>query len=123
MMKKLRLFRTLSIRQICVICLLSSDFIAHFVPSFTKGNFVILIYGRKLPNIHCNFITAHRDNFFIHDKWSHSEFNSLGNDSKLSNFSDFIHYHPRMWVGNVFGHVCLSVCLCVCVSVCSGYNF
>ena len=36
-------------------------------------------------------------------------------------------YHPRMRVGNVFGHVCLSVCLsvclCVCVSVCSGYNF
>ena len=27
------------------------------------------------------------------------------------------HYHPRMWVGNVFGHVCLSVCLCVCLSV------
>ena len=26
-------------------------------------------------------------------------------------------YHPRMWVGNVFGHVCLSVCLCVCLSV------
>ena len=29
-----------------------------------------------------------------------------------------IDYHPRVWVGNVFGHVCLSVCLCVCVSVC-----
>ena len=28
------------------------------------------------------------------------------------------HYHPRMRVDNVFGHVCLSVCLCVCVSVC-----
>ena len=28
-------------------------------------------------------------------------------------------YHPRMRVGNVFGHVCVSVC----VSVCSGYNF
>ena len=31
------------------------------------------------------------------------------------------YYHPRMWVGNVFGRVCLcvcvSVCLCVCVSV------
>ena len=27
-------------------------------------------------------------------------------------------YHPRMWVGNVFSHVCLSVCLSVCVSVC-----
>ena len=29
-------------------------------------------------------------------------------------------YHPRMRVGNVFGHVCLcpSVCLSVCVSVC-----
>ena len=27
-------------------------------------------------------------------------------------------YHPRMRVGNVFGHVCLSVCLCVCLSVC-----
>ena len=26
-------------------------------------------------------------------------------------------YHPRMQVGNVFGHVCLSVCLCVCLSV------
>ena len=22
-----------------------------------------------------------------------------------------------MWVGNVFGHVCLCVCLCVCLSV------
>ena len=31
----------------------------------------------------------------------------------------FLHfYHPRMRVGNVFGHVCLSVCLCVCLSVC-----
>ena len=28
------------------------------------------------------------------------------------------HYHPCMWVGNVFGHVCLSVCLCICLSVC-----
>ena len=26
-------------------------------------------------------------------------------------------YHPRMRVGNVFGHVCVSVCLCVCLSV------
>ena len=30
-------------------------------------------------------------------------------------------YHPRMRVGNVFGHVCLSACLsvylCVCLSV------
>ena len=41
------------------------------------------------------------------------------------------YYHPHMWIGNVFSHVCLSVCLsvnvsvclCVCVSVCSGYNF
>ena len=24
-------------------------------------------------------------------------------------------YHPRMWVGDVFGHVCLSVCLSVSV--------
>ena len=29
-----------------------------------------------------------------------------------------INYHPRMWVGNVFGRVCLSTCLSVCVSVC-----
>ena len=29
------------------------------------------------------------------------------------------YYHPRMRVGNVFSHVCLSVCL----SVCLGYNF
>ena len=28
-----------------------------------------------------------------------------------------IHYHPRMWAGNVFGHVCLSVCLSVRPSV------
>ena len=27
------------------------------------------------------------------------------------------YYHPRMWVGNVFGHVCLCVCLSVCLSV------
>ena len=35
------------------------------------------------------------------------------------------HYHLLMWVGNVFGHVCVSVCVClsVCVSVCSAYNF
>ena len=26
--------------------------------------------------------------------------------------------YPRMWVGNVFGHVCLAVCLSVCLSVC-----
>ena len=26
-------------------------------------------------------------------------------------------YHLCMWVGNVFGHVCLCVCLCVCLSV------
>ena len=26
-------------------------------------------------------------------------------------------YHPRMRVGNVFGHVCLCVCVCVCLSV------
>ena len=26
-------------------------------------------------------------------------------------------YHPRMWVGNVFGHVCLSVCLSVFLSI------
>ena len=30
-----------------------------------------------------------------------------------------IYYHPRMWVGNVFGHVCLYVCLSVCLSVLS----
>ena len=33
----------------------------------------------------------------------------------------FSSYHPCMWVGDVFGHVCmsvsLSVCLCVCLSV------
>ena len=23
-----------------------------------------------------------------------------------------VYYHPRMRVGNVFGHVCVSVCLC-----------
>ena len=38
-------------------------------------------------------------------------------------FALWLHiYHPRMRVGNVFGHVCLSMCLsvhlCVCVSVC-----
>ena len=27
------------------------------------------------------------------------------------------HYYPRMWVGNVFSHVCLSVHLSVCLSV------
>ena len=27
-------------------------------------------------------------------------------------------YHPRMRVGNIFGHVCLCVCLSVCLSVC-----
>ena len=27
------------------------------------------------------------------------------------------YYHPRMRVGNVFGHVCVSVCLSVCLSV------
>ena len=27
-------------------------------------------------------------------------------------------YDPRMWVGNVFSHVCLCVCVCVCVCVC-----
>ena len=36
-------------------------------------------------------------------------------------------YHPCMWVGNVFGHVCLCVCMCVClsicVSICADYNF
>ena len=50
-------------------------------------------------------------------------------DPPLNKYINF--YHPRMWVGNVFGHVCLcvcvsvcvSVCLSVCVSVCSGYNF
>ena len=26
-------------------------------------------------------------------------------------------YHPRMRVGNAFGHVCLCVCVSVCVSV------
>ena len=29
-----------------------------------------------------------------------------------------LYYHPRMRVGNVFGHVCLSVCLSVCLCVC-----
>ena len=29
----------------------------------------------------------------------------------------FLCYHPRMRVGNVFGHVCVSVCLCFCLSV------
>ena len=57
--------------------------------------------------------------------------------NKLVEISQLVHssYHPRMRVGNVFGHVCLSVCLSVCVSVClsvcvsvcvsvcSGYNF
>ena len=27
-------------------------------------------------------------------------------------------YHPRMWVGNVFSHVCLTVCVCLCVCLC-----
>ena len=30
----------------------------------------------------------------------------------------FFDYHPRMRVGYVFGHFCVSVCLSVCVSVC-----
>ena len=28
-----------------------------------------------------------------------------------------VYYHPRMRVGNVFSHVCLSVCVSVCLSV------
>ena len=40
-------------------------------------------------------------------------------DSNISmNCTHFIfigHYHLLMWVGNVFGHVCVCVCLCVCV--------
>ena len=28
-----------------------------------------------------------------------------------------VNYHPRMRVGNVFGHVCLSVCVSVFLSV------
>ena len=31
--------------------------------------------------------------------------------------SDAIYYHPRMWVGNIFGRVCLSVCQSLCPSV------
>ena len=27
-------------------------------------------------------------------------------------------YHPRMQIGNVFGHVCLSVCVSVCLCAC-----
>ena len=27
-------------------------------------------------------------------------------------------YHPRMRVGNVFGHVCVSVCVSVCLCFC-----
>ena len=30
--------------------------------------------------------------------------------------SSIDYYHPRMWVGNVFGHVCMCVCpLCFCL--------
>ena len=35
----------------------------------------------------------------------------------LAKCSGLCNYHPRMWVGNVFGHVCVCVCVCVCVSV------
>ena len=38
--------------------------------------------------------------------------------NSYSYFSVQNYYHPRMRVGNVFGHVCLSVCLSVCVCVC-----
>ena len=33
----------------------------------------------------------------------------------MEKWSTSSHYYPRMRVGNIFGHVCLSVCLCVCV--------
>ena len=39
-------------------------------------------------------------------------------DPPLNKYINF--YHPRMRVGNVFGHVCLSACVSVCVSVCLG---
>ena len=53
---------------------------------------------------------------------------------QLLNWFLLHNYHPRMRVGNVFSHVCVSVCLSVCsvclsvcvsvcVSVCWGYNF
>ena len=29
----------------------------------------------------------------------------------------------KLWVGNVFGRVCLSICLSICMSICSDYNF
>ena len=32
-------------------------------------------------------------------------------------YTDICNYHPRMRVGNVFGHVCLCVCLSVFLSV------
>ena len=54
-----------------------------------------------------------------------------GVPNESSAHHDIYHYHPGMWVSNVFSHVCLSVCVSVCVSVClsvclsvcSGYNF
>ena len=54
--------------------------------------------------------------FCVHFQWSCSAcqmFNQCYKHSLPDNY-----YHPRMWVGNVFSHVCLSVCLSVCVSVC-----
>ena len=33
-------------------------------------------------------------------------------------FDEANFYHPRMRVGNVSGHVCLSVCLSVCLCFC-----
>ena len=38
----------------------------------------------------------------------------LSNSIQFSEqYSIVFHYHPRVRIGNVFGHVCLSVCLSV----------
>ena len=43
--------------------------------------------------------------------FNHTSWNNTDTDCDVYN-------HLRMWVGNVFGHVCLSVCVRVCLSVC-----
>ena len=48
-----------------------------------------------------------------------TEYNELPSLSKKIYKVMFLnYYHPRMRVGNGFGHICLSVCLSVSVSLC-----
>ena len=89
------------------------DRIKTFQTSTSVGYFFRNTNLKKCSFMECSDIVWNSSNLVL--RWRHWKipwYNFLTLQHPAGNFSN---YHPRMWVGNVFGHVCLSVCLCFCL--------